>query len=100
MAYVALSRVRSLSGLCLAAFDPKSIMVSVSSLKEVNRLREAHREDLPLYELPPKPKPGSKRKLTGSPEPKRAGLEVVLSVSLLVLLSLKPRKAFLPTREK
>ena len=68
MAYVALSRVRSLSGLYLAAFDPKSIMVSVSSLKEVNRLREAYRKDLPLYEMPPKPKPGSKRKLTGSTE--------------------------------
>ena len=67
MAYVALSRVRSLSGLYLAAFDPKSIMVSVSSLKEVNRLREAYREDLPLYEMPPA-KPGCKRKLTGSTE--------------------------------
>ena len=67
MAYVALSRVRSLSGLYLTAFDPKSIMVSVSSLKEVNRLREAYRDDLPLYEMPPA-KPGCKRKLTGSTE--------------------------------
>ena len=37
MAYVALSRVRSLSGLYLAAFNPKSIMVSKSCLTEVNR---------------------------------------------------------------
>ena len=36
MAYVALSRVRSLSGLYLTAFDPKSIMVSKSCLKEIN----------------------------------------------------------------
>ena len=36
-------------------------------LKEVNRLREAYREDLPLYEMPPA-KPGCKRKLTGSTE--------------------------------
>jgi len=43
MAYVALSRVRSLSGVYLAAFDPKSIMVSVACLKEVNRLRDMYR---------------------------------------------------------
>ena len=36
-------------------------------LKEVYRLREAYREDLPLYEMPPA-KPGCKRKLTGSTE--------------------------------
>jgi len=35
MAYVALSRVRSLSGVYLAAFDPKSIMVSAACLKEL-----------------------------------------------------------------
>jgi len=35
MAYVALSRVRSLSGVLLAAFDPKSIMVSVACLKKL-----------------------------------------------------------------
>ena len=33
MAYVALSRVRSLSGLHLVAFDAKSIKVSISCLK-------------------------------------------------------------------
>ena len=38
MAYVALSRVRSLSGLHLVAFHPKSIMVSISSLKETNQI--------------------------------------------------------------
>ncbi len=36
IAYVALSRVQSLSGLYLSAFDPKSVMVSRTSLKEVH----------------------------------------------------------------
>ena len=69
MAYVALSRVRSLAGLHLSAFDPNSILVSTSCLKEVNRLREAFRSDLPLYDIPVKPATGrkaSKRKLTGN----------------------------------
>ena len=69
MAYVALSRVRSLSGLYLTAFDPKSIMVSKSCLREINRLRELYRKDLPLYELPPAPRTATKRKLTGSTVP-------------------------------
>ena len=62
MAYVALSRVRSLDGLFLTAFDPHSIRVSVSSLGEVNHLRKAHRPDLPLYTIPKVSK--RKRKLT------------------------------------
>ena len=66
MAYVALSRVRSLAGLHLSAFDPKSIIVSTSCLEEVNRLRELFRNDLPLYQMPPKAKPNRKRKLTGN----------------------------------
>ena len=65
MAYMALSRVRSLAGLHLSAFDPKSIIVSTSCLEEVNRLRGAFRNDLPLYQMPPKIKPIKKRKLTG-----------------------------------
>ena len=40
MAYVALSRVRSLSGLHLVALDRKAFSISVPSLKEVNRLRD------------------------------------------------------------
>ena len=63
MAYVALSRVRTLSGLHLIAFDPKSIMVSVPCLKELNRLRQAFRKDLTLYNIP---KNSTKRKLTGT----------------------------------
>lgn len=66
MAYVALSRVRSLSGVFLSEFDPKSVMVSLRSLKEVNRLREAYRKDLPLYDVSPKPRSLTKRKLTGT----------------------------------
>ena len=74
MAYVALSRVRSLDGLFLTAFDPQAIRVSVSSLGEVNRLRESHRPDLPLYDVPQVSR--RKRKLTGvhkpaSPSPKK-----------------------------
>ena len=74
MAYVALSRVRSLDGLFLTAFDPQSIGVSVSSLEEVNRLRKTHRPDLSLYDVPHVSK--RKRKLTGvdrgvAPGPKK-----------------------------
>ena len=52
MAYVALSRVRSLSGLHLTHFDPASIIVSNSCLEEINRLRSIYRKDLPLYNIP------------------------------------------------
>ena len=77
MAYVALSRVRSLDGLFLTAFDPQSIRVSLSSLEEVNRLRKAHRPDLPPYTIPTVPRGTRKRKLTGvektlSPSSKKA----------------------------
>ena len=57
MAYVALSRVRSLSGVHLTSFDTASVRVSIKCLEEVNRLRETFRKDLPLYEKPVKPKP-------------------------------------------
>ena len=67
MAYVALSRVRSLAGLHLSAFDTKSISVSTSCLKEVNRLRGLFRKDLPQYQLPKQTATTcKKRKLTGS----------------------------------
>ena len=52
MAYVALSRVRSLDGLHLTNFDPSSIIVSNASLEEANRLRSLYRNDLPCYEIP------------------------------------------------
>ena len=53
MAYVALSRVRTLSGLHLANFSPKSVIVSRKCLSEFNRLRQLFRSDLPLYVVPP-----------------------------------------------
>ena len=76
MAYVAVSQVRTLAGLHLVAFEPKSIMVSTSCLKEVNRLRAAYRPDLQAYALPHTPRTGSKHKLAGSvqdsaPNPKK-----------------------------
>ena len=63
MAYVALSRVRSLDGLFITTFDPQSIRVSMSSLGEVNCLRKTYRPDLPLHDIPHVPR--RKRKLTG-----------------------------------
>ena len=77
MAYVAISRVRTLAGLHLVAFDPNSIMVSTSCLKEVNRLRQVYRPDLKPYLVAVKPKTSTKRKLTGNthcigPECKKA----------------------------
>ena len=54
MAYVALSRVRSLDGVGvhLVAFDQKSIIVSSKCLLEINRLRQLHRPDLMMYVIP------------------------------------------------
>ena len=48
MAYVALSRVRTIEGVYLT----KSIMVSDDCLREINRLRSTFREDLPLFDKP------------------------------------------------
>ena len=62
MAYVALSRVRSLSGVHLTVFSSDSIMASRICIEEVNRLRQNFRPDLPCYQLPPKK--GVKRKMT------------------------------------
>ena len=65
MAYVALSRLKSMEGLHLVAFIPQSIKVNVKSLKEVNRLRQAYRTDLPFYAIPVRERsPATKRKLT------------------------------------
>ena len=66
MAHVALSRVISLTRLHLSAFDPSLVVVSTSCLEEVNRSRESFRNDLPLYQMPPKAKPNRKHKLTGN----------------------------------
>lgn len=51
MAYVALSRVRSLNGLHQTEFDPASIIASSCCLEEINRLRRIYRKDLPLYDI-------------------------------------------------
>ena len=65
MAYVALSRVRTLSGVHLTCFDPKSLIVSPCSIQEINRLRQLYRPDLPQYAIP-KDCGSRKRKLTGN----------------------------------
>ena len=51
MAYVALSRLKSLAGVHLVAFTPQSVKVNVKCLKEVNRLRQEYRTDLPLHDV-------------------------------------------------
>ena len=52
MSYVALSRVKTLSGLHLVAFEDTSIRVSAGCIKEINRLRSCYRSDLPHIEVP------------------------------------------------
>ena len=47
MAYVALSRVRTLNGLHLLSFDPLSVKVSNPCINEINRLKSKFRSDLP-----------------------------------------------------
>ena len=64
MAYVAVSRVCTLQGLHLVAFEPESIMVSTSCLKEINRLRATYRPDLNPHPLPAPPKADRKRNMT------------------------------------
>ena len=64
MAYVALSRVRSLNGLHLTQFDSASIIVSTSCLEEINRLRSIYRKDLPLYDVPKTKNSCKKRRFT------------------------------------
>ena len=67
MTYVALSRFKTLSGVHFIDFDPKSIeKVSNASLKELNRLRNLYRQNLPQYVIPDR-KP-TKCKLTGTTE--------------------------------
>ena len=63
MAYVALSRIRSLAGVYLNTFNSQSVKVSISCLKEVNRLRQAYRKDLPIFSRPAISKLSKKRKL-------------------------------------
>ena len=86
MAYVALSRVRSLTGLYLSAFDPSSIIVSFSCLREVNRLRETFRKDLPLYDLPPQQTKvkANKRKLIGASDVPKAKKLIKLSTKTVL----------------
>ena len=65
MAYVALSRVKSLEGLHLTFFDSHSIRVSLGCIKEINRLKKLHRTDLPQIDVPVAVKRGN-RMVTGS----------------------------------
>ena len=66
MAYVAMSRVKTLAGLYLLAFEPKSIKVSKECTEEVNRLRKLFRSDIPCIALSAELKPiNSNPKHTG-----------------------------------
>ena len=65
MAYVALSRVRTLEGLRLTAFAPMSIMVSTRSLQEINQLHRLYRPDLTPYTVPNEQGVKRKHKLSG-----------------------------------
>ena len=51
MSYVALSRVKTLSGLHFVAFEDTSIRVSAGCIKEINRLRSCYHSDLPHIEV-------------------------------------------------
>ena len=51
MAYVAISRFRTLAGLHLLGFDPRSIKVNTERVQEVNRLRQQYKPDLPPITL-------------------------------------------------
>ena len=64
MAYVALSRVRTLNGVHLTDFDPASIIVSTNCLEEINRLRTIYRKDLSLYDIPKTKNSCKKRRFT------------------------------------
>uniref|UniRef100_A0A1X7VHI7 OTU domain-containing protein n=1 Tax=Amphimedon queenslandica TaxID=400682 RepID=A0A1X7VHI7_AMPQE len=59
MAYVALSRVRTLTGLHLLSFDPLSVKVSNPCINEINRLRSKFQNDLPQI----KKSKGKKKKI-------------------------------------
>uniref|UniRef100_A0A1X7TJ40 OTU domain-containing protein n=1 Tax=Amphimedon queenslandica TaxID=400682 RepID=A0A1X7TJ40_AMPQE len=59
MAYVALSRVRTLNGFHLLSFDPLLVKVSNPCINEINRLRSKFRNDLPQI----KKCKGKKRKI-------------------------------------
>ena len=63
IAYVALSRVRSLAGIYLTTFNSQSVKVSINCLKEVNRLRQTYRKDLPLFSIPAFSRRSTKYKL-------------------------------------
>uniref|UniRef100_A0A1X7TZC4 Secreted protein n=1 Tax=Amphimedon queenslandica TaxID=400682 RepID=A0A1X7TZC4_AMPQE len=52
MAYVTLSRVQTLTCVQLKCFNPNSLIVSSSSIKEINRLRQLYRPYLPQYAIP------------------------------------------------
>ena len=65
LANVALSRVKTLSGLHLVAFEDTSIRVSAGCIKEINRLRSCYRSDLPHIEVPVTRR-HAKRKATGT----------------------------------
>ena len=63
MVHVALSRVRTLSGLHLITLDPGCICANNPYIGEINCLRSKYKPDLP--EIEKTKKESGKRKLTG-----------------------------------
>ena len=56
MAYVTLSRVKTLAGLYLFAFNKDMVWCDLNSVKEYNRLRKKYEPELPELQCKPKPK--------------------------------------------
>ena len=81
--------MRTLEGLFLTAFNSKCLIVSVCSLKDVNRLRQTYQNDLPLYNIPSPTK--RKRKLTGVSEVPSAKRVSTESVTPGPSVDVKPR---------
>ena len=88
MAYVALSRVRSLDGVHLVSMEPSSMLIDKNGLREYNRLRSTYRKDLPLFDM-------SKVKMTKRPKARKKAPEQTCgsAVAPNISCSVKPKSS-------